>query len=376
MWRISLLIFLAVALIQPDFGQTCTTQALRTVNQAEETAAAGNLSSAKELLQRAFEECQSSSRVLRKIADLYALLGDSEQAEVYRTQAARLENQTPIILASKPGDQTSDATVEENSFVREKWALIVGISNFKNPAMNLRFAAKDARDFAATLTDPEVGRFSNDPQHVKLLTDDQATVEGIRTAINDIAKSARKEDLVVLYFSSHGTSAANDVATDEGKSGYIVAYNTNPQNLYATAFPMDELKRVVDTRIKAGRVVAFMDTCYSGGFHGPSGGKALEVGIPSESMARIAQGKGRIVIASSRDSEQSWESDQYQNSYFTHYIIEAMKAKKGMVTITQLFTELQRKVPKAVAAEKNASQNPIMSPEGRNINITIGTAVN
>ena len=353
-------------------AEVCTNQGLRTVEQAERAAATGNRSAARSLLQRAFEECQTSATVLHKIADTYDRLGDADQAQLYRSQAKRIE--APIVFDQKSPDAVGGEAVEGNSFVREKWALVVGISHFRNPAMNLRFSAKDAIDFAATLTDPKIGRFRNDPQHVKLLTDEKATVEGIRTAINEIARDARKEDLVVLYFSSHGTSAASDVAADEGKSGYIVTYNTDPQDLYATAFPMDELKRVVDTRFKAGRIVAFMDTCYSGGFHGPSGGKALQLGLASDSIARIAQGKGRVVIASSRDSEQSWESDNYQNSYFTHYLIESMKSADGKLTVTQLFTELQRSVPRAVMAEKKAQQHPVMSPEGGNINIVLGTA--
>ncbi|MBZ5524302.1 MAG: caspase family protein [Acidobacteriia bacterium] len=358
-------------------AQVCTNQGMRTAAQAQQAVARGNAAEARALLQRAYEECQVSATVLRKIAAVYEEMGDSAQASLFRRQADRFG--TPFTLEHEPASPGpgGNSQIEDKSFVREKWALVVGISHFKNPAMNLRFAAKDATDFAAMLTDPKIGRFRNDPQHVKLITDEKATVEGIRTAINEIARDARKEDLVVMYFSSHGTSAGSDVASDEGKSGYIVAYNTDPQNLYATAFPMDELKRVVDTRFKAGRIVAFMDTCYSGGFHGPGGspgGKALQLGVSTDSIARMAQGKGRVVIASSRDSEQSWESDSYQNSYFTHFLIQAMAKASGTLTVTQIFTELQRSVPKAVLTEKKAAQNPVMSPEGRSIDIVLGTA--
>ncbi|MGI8741306.1 MAG: caspase family protein [Bryobacteraceae bacterium] len=304
---------------------------------ARSELAAGNIAKAGTWLDRAYQECQVSGVVMRRISETYRQMNDEANAKRFAEQADRLENRTPLTFdQQKQPQQTptqvtakAPSDVEDNSFVRDKWALIVGVSKFKNPSMNLRFAAKDATDFAAMLSDPNVGRFHNDSQHIKLLTDDNATVQNIRTAIQDIARNARKEDLVVLYFSSHGTDAGMDVATDEGKTGYIVTHETDPNNLYATAFDMQELKRVVDTRIQAGRVVAFMDTCYSGGFRQRTGSKALSVGIPSESVARIAQGKGRVVIASSRDSEQSWESDQYQNSYFTHYIIEAYAQHRG-----------------------------------------------
>jgi len=232
-------------------AQVCTSQGLRTVEQAERATALGNKTAARSLLQRAYEECQISPIVLRKISDVYDALGEAGPAQVYRNQAKRIES-PDLQFDQRPGSPTEPVgALEDNPYVREKWALVVGITHFKNPAMDLRFASKDATDFAAMLTDPNIGRFRNDPQHVKLLTDEKATVEGIRTAINEIARDSRKEDLVVMYFSSHGTSAGSDIAADEGKSGYIVTYNTEPQNLYATAFPMDELKHVVDTRIKA-----------------------------------------------------------------------------------------------------------------------------
>jgi hypothetical protein len=373
MWRSFLLASILFSL--QAGAQVCTSQGLRTVELAERALAQSRTTEARSLLQRAYEECQISPIILKKIADVYDALGDSWQAKQYRAQAARIEAPPITFGQADPARDSDNSSIEDSSFVREKWALVVGISHYQNPGMNLHFAAKDATDFTSMLTAPNIGRFRNDPQHVKLLIDDKATVLGIRTAINEIARDARKEDLVVIYFSSHGTSAASDVATEEGKSGYIVTYETDPQNLYGTAFQMDELKRVVDTRLKAGRVVAFMDTCYSGGFKGSPGGKALQLAISNDSFARIGQGKGRVVIASSRDTEQSWESETYQNSYFTHYLIQAMAKSNGLLTVTQLFTELQRSVPRAVLAEKKASQNPVMSPEGKKINIVLGASV-
>jgi hypothetical protein len=374
MWRS---LFLAAILFSLQSGaQVCTSQGLRTVELAERAFAQNRTTEARSLLQRAHEECQVSPAVLKKIADVYEAMGDRDLAKQFRTQAARIEA-PPITFRQNDSTEGADGSAGEGpSFIREKWALVVGISHFQNPAMNLRFAAKDAKDFATMLTDPKIGRFRDDPQHVKLLLDEQATILGIRTAINEISRDARKEDLVVIYFSSHGTSATADLAAEEGRSGYIVTYETDPRNLYGTAFSMDELRRVVDIRLQAGRVVAFMDTCYSGGFQGgPGGSKALQLGISNDSIARIAQGKGRAVIASSRDTEQSWESETYQNSYFTHYLIQAMAKSNGLLTVTQLFTELQRSVPRAVLAEKKAAQNPVMSPEGKKISIVLGASV-
>ncbi len=383
MWYLAFLALWLAASVPRAQGQACTSRALLTVERAKLAQAGGDHAAAKKWIDQAKAECVTSFAVMSAISDVYQAMGDAGNAEFYRKYAERLAPK-PLVYkqpdspkpaaAAKPGE----SVIEDKSFVREKWALVVGVGTFRDteriPA--LKYAAKDARDFADMLEDPAVGRFRRDGVHVRVLLDKDATVENLKTALNDIAKRARAEDLVVIYISSHGTSAEADAASATGQTGYIVTHETDVQNLYATAFPMDEMKRVVDDRMRAGRVVTFLDTCYSGDtVRQRGGGKALSLGFSQELVNRIAQGKGRVVITSSRNTEKSWESDRIGNSFFTHYLVEAMRASKGEATVTKLFTYLERNVPEAVKKEKSSSQNPTMSPEGRNIDIVIGTAV-
>lgn len=369
----------------PADAQSCVTQALGSLSKASDELATGNTEKGRQWIEQAAIECPTSTVVLRKIAGLYEAISDKDSARLYRERADAQERGAPLKLrtAGAPGAATEKETAEceqlqkSGSWVREKYAIVVGVSEFHNPAYNLKFASKDASDFAAVLTDPSVGRFKPGSEHVHVLLNGDATVANIRTAINDVAREARAEDLVVMYFSSHGTAAESDVAKDDAKSGYIVTHDTVLSNLYATAFPMEELRRVVEKRIRACRVVLFLDTCFSGDTVNPAAGgsKMLSVGISEAAKERIAQGTGRVVIASSRNDERSWESDQARNSYFTFYLLEAMRAKGGLANITTIFTQLQRNVPRAVKNEKHASQTPVMWPEGQRLDIVIGTAV-
>jgi hypothetical protein len=366
-------------------SQDCSDRALKTVDRAKLSALKGDTKAAVSWLDQAGKECSTSSAVFLEISKVYEQLGNKTMASFYATQAEQL---SPNLRFRQPGEPPAgsgspanvpgrDPTVDDKSFVREKWALVVGVGRFQEKNIpQLDCAAKDAADFAAMLADPKVGRFRDDPEHILLLTDEKATVANVRSAINQIARNARAEDLVVLYFSSHGSSSDMDVATERGQTGYIVTYDTKIDDLYATAFPMRELQQVVDDRFKSARVVTFLDTCYSGDtISRARGGKALITAISTDSIARVAQGKGRVVIASSQNNEKSWESEAYKNSYFTHYLLEAMRATGGNATVTQLFTYLQRFVTPAVRKEKNEPQNPIMYPEGREISVVIGTAI-
>jgi hypothetical protein len=363
-------------------AQVCPARAQLTLAGAKAAAARGDRPGAERLIEQARRECPTSAETMRGIAGIYRdSLNNAAMADLFDKAAAEMgESVRTQIGATVLREPVPN---EDKSFVREKWALVVGIGKFQQSNIpELRFAAKDARDFAATLRDPEAGRFVDDADHVLLLTDAQATVSAIRSAINTIARKARAEDLVVLYFSSHGSSADMDIAAARGQTGYIIAHDTRVDDLYASALPMDELRRVADDRLQAGRVVMFLDTCYSGDAGKraanstvPGGGKALQIAIPQDSYARIAQAKGRVVITSSRATERSWESDAFQNSYFTYFLMQKLRESRGLATVTDLYTHLQRSVPSAVSREKSATQTPWLFPEGRRVDIVIGAAV-
>ncbi len=104
----------------------------------------------------------------------------------------------PFQLSTTPGAPKTAAGP-----VHEKWALVVGISRFQDKRLGrLNFASKDAKDFAAVLIDPSVGRFK--PSNVHSLVDGEVTTRQLKQELNWLARSANDpNDLVVIFLSSH-----------------------------------------------------------------------------------------------------------------------------------------------------------------------------
>lgn len=267
-------------------------------------------------------------------------------------------------------------------YVSRKLALVVGIGKFRDSRINpLHFAANDARVFADALRND--CRFDD----VRTLIDDNATTVEIKNEIDNLAKKATPEDLAVVYFATHGSPEENDRAG----INYIVTYDTDVDKLYGTAFKMDDLLNDIKRRIPAERIVAFLDTCYSGGTFKdlPSGwtrGRGLVVkssGLPSESIekdlrkgraeiklkpssskdARKPQGLGRAIIAASRQNEQSYEFAKekgIQHGYFTYFLLQILRQKRA-VSVEDLYAQLKERVPEAVRRDTNGKeQNPTM----------------
>ena len=364
-----LVLFVTVALIWlPALARTqsCAPKGSKMIDRAIQLAASGDLRGAQSLLDEAEQTCGTSSVVMRKLAGVYReILLDTAKADDFDRRAQDLDGKR--ITAEQPK--------AENSVIKDKWALCMGVSKFEHlKGAELQCPAKDAQDFAKALLDPAIGRFRDDNLHVHVLTDEKATLKGLLAGIDFISANARGDDLVVLYISSHGLSSKQDKnASGDAQTGYVVTYDTDPNALLSSAFPMEDLRKVFD-HLRAKRVVVFLDTCFSGDSFRwiGKGAKALAID-PDMSYQRIVQGTGRALIVSSSGAQESWEGKN--NSYFTESLIDAMKQHNGLGTVTQIFDTLDHDLPYKVLKAKNATQTPLIWPQGQNVNIVIGAPI-
>jgi uncharacterized caspase-like protein len=347
---------------------------------------------ALQLLKRASAVCAELGDAWYYRSLIEARLGHAPLAKFAADKArllgsdAQNENLQPFTLAtppagsrgftaSEPEPETSPApTPRAPSIagpVQQKWALVVGVGHFADQSIpKLNYTIADATSFASLLTDPTVGRFARDNVHV--LTDAQATTQKIKEELNWIARHAAPNDIVVIYFATHGSPRTLDSV---GNLNYLITYDTeigsaeqpDEDALYSTALPMIDLSSAVATRMRALRTLVILDTCYSGGSIKDSGrmmGAGLANAAPSpQVLERISEGSGRIVLAASRVDQESLESDTLQHGYFTYYLLKTLREGKGLQPLTQVFAAVQQQVANRVAADFPSStrrQNPVM----------------
>ena len=264
----------------------------------------------------------------------------------------------PAPQLKKPTSQVSDLTPASsddddaiNSPIEDKWALIVGVSKFQKPEINLKYPSKDARDLYAYLVNE--GNFARD--HVKLIVDENATKERVLEEIGDkwLPRLARPNDLVVIFISTHGSPSHADV----GGLNYLVMHNTNPDSLYATGLPLQELASAVRQRVHAKRVVLIVDACHSGAADTASKGIKRVGNIDSKSLSL---GTGQLVICSSEPNQISWESKRYENGVFTHHLLESLRAGSGKAKLGQAFERMKESVLEEVLMDRKEVQQPVL----------------
>ncbi len=335
---------------------------------------------------RGLVEARLGHAGLAKFADDRAKLIGSE---------ARDEKLQPFVLATPAGERgiaveshaPSGAGEQPAAAVAEhpptKWALVVGIGNFADQGIkSLRYTTADANAFAGLLTDPGIGRFPKDNVHV--LTDVGATTRAIKSELNWIARHAGRDDMVVIYVATHGSPRTLDTA---GGLNYLLTYDTqilksgvfDEDSLYATAFPMVELSSAVATRMRATRTLVVLDTCFSGGSV-RTGDVLIGPGLANasagpETLKRMSEGTGRIVLAASRVDQESFESEALKHGYFTYFLLQDLRQSKGMQPITQMFENVRQQVSNRVITDfghGSLRQDPTMARSSDEADFVLG----
>ena len=251
-----------------------------------------------------------------------------------------------------------------------KWALVVGVNAFADKRVQtLSYAAKDANDFAAALTDPAVGRFA--PDKVRVLTDSTATLKDVRTGIGWLRTNAGPSDLVVVYLASHGSPRE----FDPGGVSYVILHDTDvstAESTYASALQMIDLVEDLTRDLRAARVVLVLDTCFSGDATRLRLGRGLTLFAPA--LAAMTGVSGRVILTAATGEQASFESPQRKNGYFTYFLVDALRRGQGQWPMTQLFDYVRTNVSQTVQRELNAAQTPVMSGSGDVGGLRLGMA--
>lgn len=92
------------------------------------------------------------------------------------------------------------------------------------------------------------------------LLDEKATLTETRRKLSDVTAKAGRDDIVLLYISSHGTLR---MGKSNSLEPVVVLYDSDKNNLSRSSLPHSELRRWVSD-LKARRKAIILATCHSG----------------------------------------------------------------------------------------------------------------
>ncbi len=146
-----------------------------------------------------------------------------------------------------------------------QWALLVGINEYRNRSRvsSLAGCVNDVAMMRGVL----IGKYSFPEDHILVLTNDQATHEGIVQAFrNHLMHNAERDDIVVFHYSGHG-SQMRDTSGDEADGWDETLVPNDSRDPEGKVFDIsdDELNELfLELQQKTRNVTFILDSCNSG----------------------------------------------------------------------------------------------------------------
>lgn len=239
------------------------------------------------------------------------------------------------------------------------YALLIGIGNYRYLNLLARTAA-DARDIGDVLSAQGIPT-----ANLALLVDENASKAAISNQLDRLAQSAAPEDAVVIFFSGHGAQVAGGLASGE----YLCPVDARLDDPRGTMISSAEFTAALQA-IQARRLVVFLDACHAGGIGEPKDPKiTIKAGLSETAYAELAGGGARVIIASCRPDEVSWELPGMRNGLFTHHLLDGLRRgaarADGTVWMSALFGYVYDQV------SRTGYQHPYQKADGEDFIVSV-----
>lgn len=240
------------------------------------------------------------------------------------------------------------------------YAVIIGVSEFEHLPKSewLEYADDDAQAFYDFVTSPRGRAFP--PENVFLMTNAEAQQAAMRSRLGStLAKKIKPEDTVYIFIASHGM-----VEKEAAREGYLLASDSDREDLYSSALPMRELANIMQNRLKnAKRIFLFADVCRAG--------KLGQVQGNVNRYIEDASSKGEMMgLLASRPNEFSRESDQWGGGHgvFSYHLLKGLTGaadadKDETVTAAEIVSYLQTSVEDATERQQHIRDFGNFEPE-------------
>lgn len=247
-------------------------------------------------------------------------------------------------------------------------AALIGVGTYLHPSFaSLPATVRDAQAVAAMLADSN--RCGYLPANVDVLTEEKATAADIRTALKGLAKATTTDSTVFVFFSGHG----GRMLFNGTWHSYLCPREADPSFLSQTAISGDEFSALL-AAVPARQLLVMLDACHAAGaveLKAPDGTPMWKAGLPEEYYESLSLGSGRVIIASSKETQYSYVRQQGDLSLFTHHLCEALGGKAavrgdGLIRVLDVFHH----VNEAVQADQ-PSQTPILKVKDMDLNFAI-----
>ncbi|MDD5169491.1 MAG: caspase family protein, partial [Syntrophales bacterium] len=241
-------------------------------------------------------------------------------------------------------------------------ALVIGIQEFKNPKLQLKYAVADARLMEEALRKTGAGLYERVAVTL-LVTPQETTGDAIKKALERY-RSINPDDLFVFFVASHGT-------VDEGEYFLLTSNvgSTSTEKLKRDALSQRDLKERI-ANIPATKKLIVIDTCNAAALSDAIQVAMLTRGMSEDTAMKVlSRAVGSTIISASTSVQEALEGYR-GHGLLTWVMVEGLQGKAdadkdGFIKTTELANYVDDEVPKIAEQHFRKAQYPTVSPSGQ-----------
>jgi len=269
-----------------------------------------------------------------------------------------LQLAVPLQVAAQLSRDLQVEALEQVQELKKKsalWVLSIGVSEYEEERISLKYADNDAIQIAKIMESQQGVLYRE--VFTRSLVNKQATRSEILKAMRTFLGQAAPDDVVLIFMAGHG------LQDGQTKTYYFVPHDANAGNLFSEGLSMptfeEACKRI---RSKVNKLVLWMDTCHAGAVSLGSRG------FLSDDVAKaVVKASGQYVLSAGQAGELSLEDEEFKfddedraHGAFTYSLLRglrgAAKDSTGVVWISGLFGHVSREVPRLTGGAQNPQQ--------------------
>jgi hypothetical protein len=276
---------------------------------------------------------------------------------VFAVQLAEGLNHFAASALNMDGEENAPVTItlalKETGKGSNLHLILIGINEYKNPALNLNYAVQDVSSIKEFFQSTPVKRLF---RRINLydLVNEKATGDNIRKLLQDIKDKPKLQDTVVLYMAGHG-----DLIESEW---YLIPYDlVTPENEddvrkngISTKYIHDVLKG-----FKAQKIFMVVDACKSGGMVvAMTGVRGFE---DRKALIRLGRSTGTYILSASTEKQFAIEIEELGHGVLTYSMLEGLEGKTGekTVTVEGLIHYVKNRLPELTEKYRGTPQWPV-----------------
>lgn len=290
---------------------------------------------------------------LHKIPEGYELLipkselsdkFSSSDANVIKIKAYTADNEI-----SARGMEITEITEKKSAAPPTLFAIMVGVSDYKGEQLDLKYAAKDAKDLANALK-YSAGKMLNSDGKERVFIYDLTTSDkryllpeknSIKKVFEEIGLKATANDIILVFFAGHG------VMGGEKKQFYFLTADASPATAISSfkdvGISTEELTEWMKPQnIKAQKRILIFDACNSGQAindfvkmgntdQGYLAARSDDNSQLIKAIDKLNEKAGLFILSASASNQSAYEMERYAQGILTYSLLKVIKQQPDIL---------------------------------------------